>query len=55
LAALAALAETPDRIKKILNGREEYAGDGKFVANMFLAGKPVRVTLDDELAGKSLS
>jgi hypothetical protein len=51
LASFAAMAETPTLITHIFNSRTEYAGDGKFVLRMNLAGEPIRVYVDDKTPG----
>jgi len=53
LAAMAAISEWPERIKKIMNNVKEYPKDGKFELTMWLYGKPTRVTIDDNLPGKA--
>jgi hypothetical protein len=49
LSAMAALAEWPDRVKKVFNNQDSYAADGMFQINFNSAGKLVKVTIDDRL------
>ena len=48
LSAASALAENPERIKKLFDN-EEYSANGMFTVNFFLRGKPIKVTIDDRL------
>jgi hypothetical protein len=48
---MAALAEWPDRIKKIFNGITDYPADGQFEINMYSMGKAHKIIIDDKLPG----
>ena len=51
LSVCAALAEWPERVNKIFTNTE-YSKEGIFELNLFLMGKPVKVTIDDRLPYK---
>lgn len=52
LAAIAALAEWPDRVEKIFGNQRSYPSDGKVDLNLFAMGGPVKVHIDDRLPGQ---
>ena len=49
LASIAALAEWPDRVKKIFGGIESWPSNRKFDLNLWIYGTPTRVSIDDKL------
>ena len=48
LASASALAEHPDRIKNIFTNRK-YDSAGIFQVTFYMAGEPVKITVDDRL------
>jgi len=52
LAAMGALTEWPDRIKKIFNFQETYPDNGQLSVYLWTYGKQHRVQIDDRLPGK---
>jgi len=46
LAAIAALAERPERIKKLFKNTK-YSEEGIFDLNFFVGGKPTTLVIDD--------
>ena len=51
LSSCAALAEYPERVKKLFD-EAEYPADGQLTLNMFLRGQPIKVRIDDRLPYK---
>jgi len=54
LAAAAAIAEYPERIKKIFENKE-YSTKGIFAIKVFIAGEERTVTFDDRIPVRSYS
>jgi hypothetical protein len=52
LASLAAIAEYPDRIKKIFNEQDAYPTNGQFVVNMWDSGVESRIHIDDRIPSR---
>jgi len=48
LAAASALAEHPERLKKVIKNTE-YPAEGIFKFDFFLAGTPTHIVIDDRL------
>ena len=46
LSAAAAMAEYPERIRKVFTN-QSYPSNGLFMVEMFLRGEPVRIVVDD--------
>lgn len=49
---MSALAEKPERIKRVFNNIEEYPENGMFQLNVYAQGKPAIITIDDQLYGR---